>query len=470
MKTVDYDAKMATAPPESIEMPVTVPPYKTEPKAESVAGTIGWRLWERRRSVGKKLGIFLAVLTIVLFLIPNSYESTTTLMPPDTGGMNFPMAIGSLMDKGNSGGGGGGGLGGGGGGASALGGLAGSLLGMKNEGDVFIGVLQSDTIENRLIDRFDLRRVYWTRYYASARDELESRTTITADRKSGIITITVSDHRADRAQQLARAYVEELDHTMSRVSTSAARRERVFLEDRLKQVKKDLDTASHRLGDFSSKNATMDVEDQAKAMMEAEATLEGELIADQSELAGLQEIYSDNNVRVKALKAQIAGLNEQIAKFGGTPGGSAETIPGIKAPTLRALPLVGTIYADYYRELKIQETIYEVLTQEYEFAKVEEAKEIPPVRVLDAADLPEKKSWPPRGRILLIAAPLALFFAMGWVWAELRWEKMEDDHPRKLTLLELKHLAVTMWRSTRDLLIATRQRFRTRRGAGRISE
>jgi capsule polysaccharide export protein KpsE/RkpR len=452
MKTADYDPKTA-GQTETIDMPAAMPPYSVvEPKAESVGGTIAWTVWERRRSISKKLGIFLATLTVILFLIPNSYESTTTLMPPDSGGnMDFPLALGAIMDKGGSGSGGGSSSGGGGGG-SGLSGIAGSLLGLKGQGDIFIGVLQSETIENRLIDRFDLRRVYWTKYYASARDKLQSSTTITSDRKSGIITITVSDHRSDRAQKLAQAYVEELDHTMSRVSTSAARRERVFLEDRLKQVKRDLDTASRRLGDFSSKNAIMDVDDQAKAMMEAEGQLEGQLMADQSELAGLQEIYSDNNVRVKALKAQIAGLNQQIVKFGGTPGNGTDTIPGMQSPTLRALPLVGTVYVDYFRESKIQEKIYEVLTQEYELAKVEEAKEIPPVRVLDPADLAEKKSWPPRGRILLIAALLGVFFAIGWVWAEFRWERMDDNHPRKVTLLELRDLAVTIWTWTLNQL------------------
>jgi len=446
MKTADYDNKMS-APLDTIEVPMEARQYQEpETGTESVGGTIGWTVWRRRRSIGKKMGIFLGLLTVVLFLIPNSYESTTTLMPPDSDSSSLPLALGSILDEGSKGGGGG--SSGGGGGGAGLGGLAGSLLGLKNQGDLFIGVLQSESIQDKLIDRFDLRKVYWTRYYQSARDELSSRTTITSDRKSGIITITVSDHRAGRAQAMAKAYVEELDHTMSRVSTSAARRERIFLEDRLVQVKRDLDEDSRQLGEFSSKNATMDIDDQAKAMMEAEGQLEGELIADQSELEGLRQIYSDNNVRVKSLQAQINGLTKQIAQFGGAVGGgnSAETIPGIGAPTLRALPLVGTVYVDYYRRAKIAEKVFEVLTQEYELAKVEEAKQIPPVRVLDPANYPEKKAWPPRGRILLVAAPLSLCFAVWWVWMEYRWERLNADHPRKVTLLELKSLAITMWR------------------------
>jgi len=442
MKIVDYEAKVG----DPVEMPIAAPEFgNARTMTESVAAIVGWRIWERRRAIGKKLGIFLAVVTITLFLIPNSYESTTTLMPPDSGD-NIPLALGSLFDQG----GGAGGSGGGGGGGSVLGGIAGSLLGMKNQGDVFIGVLQSDIIENRLIDRFDLRRVYWTKYYKSAREELESRTTVTADRKSGIITITVSDHQADRAQQLAQAYVEELDHVMAKVSTSAARRERIFLEDRLKQAKQDLDQAAKQLGEFSSKNTTMNLDEQAKAMVETQGSLTGQLIAAESELAGLQQIYSDNNVRVKSLKAQIAGLNDQIAKFGGTPGSSTERIPGIEAPTLRALPLVGTVYADYYRRAKIQETIFELLTQEYEIAKVQEAKDLPPVRVLDPADLPEHKASPPRGRLLLLGALLGCFFVVGWVWGEYRWEKMDEEDRRKVAVTELKYLAITVVKSTTE--------------------
>lgn len=466
MKIVDYEANIA-AQSETVGMPTTAPQYEPlRVQSESVAGTIGWSVWERRRPIGKKLGIFLAALIVILVLIPNSYESSTTLMPPDSGN-NLPMALGSLLGGGGGSGSGGGGGGGGslgGGGGSGLGGLAGSLLGMKNQGDVFIGVLQSETIENKLIDEFDLRRVYWTKFYDSARNKLTSNTTITADRKSGIITITVSDHNAARAQRLAQAYVAELDHVMARVSTSAARRERVFLEERLKQVKTDLDEASRQLGEFSSKNTTFNIDEQAKAMVETEGNLTGQLIAAQSELAGLRQIYSDNNVRVKSLKAQIEGLNAQIVQFGGTPGSSTERISGILAPTLRALPLVGTVYTDYFRKAKIQETVFEVLTQEYELAKVEEAKEIPPVKVLDPADLPERKSGPPRARFLLIGAVLGCFVAVGWEWGRYRWDRMDENSPRKVTLLELRSLAITIGRWSIKHLRDGLGRFRRKSG------
>jgi hypothetical protein len=180
--------------------------------------------------------------------------------------------------------------------------------------------------------------------------------------------------------------------------------------------------------------------------VESEGNLTVQLIAAQPELAGLRQIYSDNNVRVRSLKAQIDGLNAQIAQFGGTPGSSTERISGIMAPTLRALPLVGTLYTDYFRKAKIQETVFEFLTQEYEVAKVQEAKEIPPVKVLDPADFPERKSWPPRMRILLISAMLGCFVAVGWEWGRYRWDRMDESSPRKVTLLELRSLAITIGR------------------------
>lgn len=459
MKTVDYEAKIKEQS-ESLDVPLTAPEFGTSgTKTDSAAATVAWRVWDSRRSIGKKIGIFLALVTVAVFIIPTSYESTTTLMPPDNNGMDFPLALGGIMDKGggNSGGGGGGS-------ASMLGGLAGSLLGLKNQSDVFIGVLQSDTIANRLIDRFDLRRVYSVKYYAEARITLQSRSTITSDRKSGIISITVSDHQAQRAEQLAQAYVEELDHVMARVSTSAAGRERVFLEARLKQVKADLDDASRELAEFSSKNTTLDMDEQAKAMVEAQSSLAGQLIAAQSALAGLQQVYSDNNVRVKSMKAEIADLTDKIAKVGGVAGNSGGTIPGLGSPTIRALPLVGVRFEDLYRNAKIQEKIFEVLTQECELAKVQEAKDLPSVKVLDPAAVPEHRSWPPRGRILAISAVLGFFFAVGWVWAEYRWDQMDENSIRKVTLLEFRALGKTMWQWLVDHLRKGVERFRNRSG------
>ena len=220
---------------------------------------------------------------------------------------------------------------------------------------------------------------------------------------------------------------------MVELNTSAAHRERVFLEERLLSVKQDLDSSAKEFSQFSSENTAIDIKEQGKAMVEAAATLQGHLIAAQSELEGLRQIYADTNVRVKAVRARIAELQKKLAEMGGgdlSPvAGNAESAS--LYPSIRKLPLLGVRYAELYRANKIQETVYELLTQQCEMAKVQEAKETPSVKVLDPAKVPEKKSFPPRLLIMFMGAVLALMAGTVWILAKDGWKNISAGHPGK---------------------------------------
>src|SRR5262249_14246486 len=149
------------------------------------------------------------------------------------------------------------------------------------------------------------RKVYSERLELDARKKLANRTSLSEDHKSGILTISVWDRDPNRAAALASAYVQELNQLVTDLSTSSAHRERVFLEGRLTAVKKDLDDASVKFSQIASKNATLDSKEQGRAMVEAASRLQGEKIAAESELKGLEEIYTSNNVRVRAVQARI---------------------------------------------------------------------------------------------------------------------------------------------------------------------
>ncbi len=383
-----------------------------------------WLLWKRRRFIARATVWGLILSTIVAFVIPKRYESTTRLMPPDTQSGSGLAMMAALAGKGGVGG---------------LSSLAGDLLGKGGSGALFTDILSGRTVEDRLIDRFDLRRVYGDRYWQDARKDLAKKTEISEDRKSGVITITVTDHDPHRAAALAQAYVEELDRLVAQVSTSSARRERVFIEQRLQAVKQDLDAASKQFSEYASKNTTIDVTEQAKATVDAAARLEGEMIAAQSELEGLEQIYTKNNVRVRSLQARVDELRSELHKIGGD---TSDPVPG-KAispqefPSIRQLPLLGVKWADLYRETKIQETVYELLTQQYELAKIEEAKEIPVVKVLDAPYLPEKKSFPPRLITAILGSMLSLAGAVAWIFGMVLWKKADPRDQRKLLLQEV---------------------------------
>ena len=381
-------------------------------------------LWQHRRLLARVVLYGLFASTLIAFLIPTRYESTARLMPPDSsqsGGL--AMAAAALS-----------------GGAGGLGSIASDMLGLKSTSDIFVGILSSRTVQDKLIQQFDLKKLYGVRRMEDARKGLAARTAISVDRKSQIVTIVVTDHDPRRAAAMGEAYVAELNRLVAELSTSSARRERIFLEERLKAVSQDLQAAEKEFSQFSSKNTAIDIKEQGKAMVEAAATLQGQYIAAQSELEGLKQVYTDNNVRVRSVKARIAELKRQLEKLGGK-GEQASGPSGQQAdylyPSIRKLPLLGVTYADLYRRTRVQEAVFESLTKEYELAKVQEVKEIPIVKVLDSPNIPDKKSFPPRLLIMLLGTAFTIALATTWVVGKTTWDETDSNDPRKVLAQEI---------------------------------
>ena len=388
-------------------------------------------LWAQRRTLFRWAAVGMIVSLATAFLIPKRYDSVARLMPPDQ------TSPGSMMLAALSGGLGGG-TGGSGGGASQLGSLAGDLLGFKSTGELFAGVLQSRTVEDDIVNKFDLHKIYRDRLPEDARKDLEKNTDVSIDRKSQIIKIQITDYDPHRAAAIAQEYLDQLNHVVVNLNTSVAHREREFLDRRLLQVKADLETAENRFSDFASKNNSIDIPAQGKAMIEAAATLEGQLIANQTELESLRQVYTDNNVRVRETEARVEELQRQLQKLDGKAGVSASSSESSDTiPAIRQLPILGVPYADLYRNTKIEEAIFETLTAQDELAKVEEAKETPSIKVLDPPDVPQKKSFPPRLLITVLGTFLAFFAAIAWVSARAIWNETDAADPRKLLAQEV---------------------------------
>jgi uncharacterized protein involved in exopolysaccharide biosynthesis len=365
-----------------------------------------------------------ALSTIIAFLIPSRYESTATIMPPDSLNQGGLM-LAALASR----------SGGGGGTPSGLAGMAGDLLGAKNTGALFVDLLRSRSVQNSIVEKFDLRKRYRDRYEEDARKTLNGRTSVEEEHKSGVISLGVVDTDPRVARDITQAYVEELNHLLSQVSTSSARRERVFIEQRLESVKGTLEDSEKQFGSFASKNKALNIQEQTKAMVQSVAILQGQLIAAESEAEGLEQIYTSNNVRVRSAHARIDELHKQLEKMGGSEASlstEADTQSGESYPSIRRLPLLGVEWADLYRRMKIQETVYELLNQQYELARIQEAKEIPTVNVIDPANVPEKKSYPHRLIIVFVSTASALLLTAVWVFGSSRWEKIPVQDPKRI--------------------------------------
>lgn len=398
-------------------------------------------LWQHRIRLRKAALISLAASLIITLLIPNSYDSGVRLMPPDSDALSGGMAsLAALMSSSSMSSSSGSTM------SSGLASGLGELLGGQRPGAIVVGIIQCRTVADRLIDQFDLRKVYRKKTYLAARKELKSRTEVQEDKKTGIIEIKVSDHDRARSAAMAQAYVAELNQLLSQVNNTAASRERAFLEQRLASVHQELDTDAKNLSQFSSKNVTLDLDKQSEAMVQAAAVLQGQLIAAQSELSGLEQIYTSENVRVRSLRAHVAELQQQLDKVGGQNYTGATTLdPHALYPSLRQLPVLGVEYAELYRRVKIDETVLELLTKEYELARVEEAKQTPSVKVLDAPLPPEKKSWPPRTLLTILGTILGLVVGGCWIVAEEFWMELDPRHPHK-------EFAAQVWNDIRPVL------------------
>jgi uncharacterized protein involved in exopolysaccharide biosynthesis len=377
-------------------------------------------LWKKSGLLMRASVYGLMLATAIAFLIPKRYESTAELMPPDQSSSSGTAMLAALSSQ----------VGGG------LASMAESALGMKTTGALFVGILDSDTVRDDVIHKFNLQKVYGTRYIEDARKKLAEHTAISEDHASGIISISVVDHDPHRAEAMAQEYVNKLNWVVTHLSTSAAHRERVFLDQRLKQVNANLDEAEKEFSQFASKNGAIDVPAQGKAMVTAAAALQGQLIAAESELQGLRQIYTDDNMRVRSVQARVNELRKSLADIAGK-GANENSSAGQLFPSIGQLPLLGVTYANLLRRTKVEEAVFETLTQQDELAKVQEAKEIPSVKVLDPPMVPQKKSFPPRMLIIVLGTLLSLILCASWILASSAWAAVDPREPRKAVAIEV---------------------------------
>lgn len=324
-----------------------------------------------------------AVITAIITLfMPNIYTAKAMILPSDD---NSSGMMSAMMGQ----------LGG-------LAGLAGGLGG-PTKTDLYVTMLNSETLKDPIIDRFKLMKLYDAKFRTNAYRELGSSSNISAGKKDGVITIAVNNKDPKLAADIANAYVEELGKMAVKLNVTGAGQNRVFLEERLAKANTDLAAAENALKAFQTRNKAVAVTDQAKATLEGVALLRAQLVAQEVQLATLQRQLTDQSQEVKSAKSTIANLRSQIARMEG--GSSAGSMPGVGA-----MPQLAQEYLRLMREFKIQEALVELLTKQYEMTKLTEAKDLSPFQLLQAARVPELKSKPKRSLIVIMSA-----FASGFL-------------------------------------------------------
>lgn len=331
-------------------------------------------------------GIAFVLSCLVSLLLPNIYTATTMILPPqqEKGG------LGTML-----------------GGVGDLAALAGVSLG-RHSGELYIAMLKSRTMSDAVIDRFNLMERYEWKFRSNAYKALKKKVNVSLEEKGGLITISVEDKNPQMAADIAKSYVEELKNLNIKINLSSAGRQRQFLEKRLAVVKNDLTQAEERLKVFQEQNKAIRIDDQATAIIEAIAQLKGELAGKEVELGVLLSSHTEKNPQVMALHEAISQIKGQIHKLERSSSGKngSEDI----FITTSDVPEMGVQYARLLREFKVQETIYELLTKQYEVAKIEEAKNTSTIEIIDPAVVPDRKSKPKRSMIVVF-----MTFAVGFV-------------------------------------------------------
>jgi uncharacterized protein involved in exopolysaccharide biosynthesis len=295
--------------------------------------------------------------------------------------------------------------------------VAGSMLGGKGTlTDQCVSILQTDRIKGAIIDRFKLMQEYDIHYRLDMYRKMNEIVAVRA-KKDEIISITVEGKDPTRAAAIANAYIDELEKVTVKFSSSDAGRIKVFLEDRLAKAKVDLEKAENALKIYQMKNKTIDITTQTKATIEVVAQLKSQLAMQEVKLASLRAYLTDDNDEIKTTKASVANLMEQIARLEGKSSGSS-------IPSVGSVPALGQEYLRLMREFKIQDTLVEFLTKQYEMAKLSEANDIANIQVIQKAEVPDRKSKPKRSIIVIVSTLTAGFLAVLYAFLREASERM----------------------------------------------
>jgi uncharacterized protein involved in exopolysaccharide biosynthesis len=334
-----------------------------------------------------KLTGSVAILAIIYALLqPNIYTAKTVILPPQQGASTASMLLGQL---------------------GGLAGLAGGAAGIKSPNDLHIGMLKSRTVADKMIARFNLQNKFEAKTLEETRKTLAAATVIAAG-KDGFITIEFSDKDPKFAASVANAYVEELDKLNNTLAVTEASRKRLFFETQLKMTRDNLAAAEVGFKQTQERTGLIQPEAQGQAIIMAASNLRAQVTAAEVKLQSMGSFATPQNPDYQKLQQNLTSLRTQLAKAerNGVQGRGDIMVPTGK------LPETGLEYIRKMRDLKYQETLFELLSKQFEIAKIDEAKEAALIQVVDKALVPEKKSKPKRSLIVILATLMAFFIGV----------------------------------------------------------
>ncbi len=364
------------------------------------------------------------IVAIISFLLPSWYRATTTILPPG-GEAALGLGMGSSLV----------------GSASGLA-TSFSLPFMATPSDVIAAILKSRAVGEAVVQKENLMKVYHTESMEDALKELFSNVSIHVTAE-GLISLSYQDRDRVRAAKVANHLVEETDRINRQTSTSQAKSARIFIEERLAQTLEDLTQAEEELRTFQEENKTILLDDQMKAAIEKAAGLKAQMISSEIKLNVLSKTLSPSNPQVRALRSEISEIKKQLEILeSGDKKGDAGDKTVLDVPFAQ-VPSLSLRLARLVREVRIQESVFELLTQQYEQYKIQETKDTPTIQVLDRAIPPERRVKPKRALLVLLSGMLSLFASTVFIFG---LEYFKRSKQRNAEAIETLQSLLGAWR------------------------
>jgi uncharacterized protein involved in exopolysaccharide biosynthesis len=390
-----------------MEQPINATPVSEKVKQEEEVSLLDLlaALGRKKHIAIRTIAVMLVIGILLAFLLPKKYTAEVTLLPPQQQSSLSSMLSSQL------------------GGLGAMASLAGGSLGLKNPNDRYIAMFKSQTVEDAMIRKYGLMAEYHAKYMSAARIAFEHHVKLDGSGKDGLIHISVTDPSPARAAELANGYVQQFRNLSEHLAISEASQRRLFYQQQMSEAKDNLTKAEEALVKTEEKSGMIQVGSQAEALIQSGVQLRAQIAAKEVEIQGLQAFAAPDNPNLQQAEKELAGLQAQMAKLSGNGGNPAHEliVPGGK------LPVAGLDYLRKYRDVTYYQTIFNVLAQQYELAKIDQAKEGALIQVVDPAIPPDHKSSPKR--LLILAGCLFGGIFLGVMLALMAegWDRMNQD-------------------------------------------
>jgi uncharacterized protein involved in exopolysaccharide biosynthesis len=299
---------------------------------------------------------------------------------------------------------------------------------------MFVGMLKSRTVEDAMVERFGLMQEYHSKYLSDARKAFESRTAVDGNGKDGLIHISVQDHDPRRAADLANGYVDQFRNLSQHIAITEAAQRRLFFEQQLEHSKDNLANAEEALKQTEQKTGLIQLDSQARALIESAAALRAQITAREVQIQGMQTYATGQNAELVQAQRELESLRAQLGKL----GGSEDSASGELIVPKGLVPQAGLEYVRRLRDVKYNEAIFDILAKQFEIAQLDEAKQGALVQVVDPAVPPDRRSFPKRGLIVIGATFAGLLIGVFFAFAQAILERMKDDieTSEKITFLK----------------------------------